>query len=98
MGSGRQGVGGRRLIASSERGSVLALFALWVPVLLLLLALVIDGSNWYVYKRKVQAAADAAATTLTPATPNQPVAWAEAKKYVDFNITSGQCPSTRVRV
>ena len=44
-----------------ERGTILALSAVMIPVFLLLAALVIDVGNWYTHKRQLQNRADAAA-------------------------------------
>ena len=44
-----------------ERGSILALAAVMIPVFLLLAAMVIDVGNWYTHKRQLQNRADAAA-------------------------------------
>jgi hypothetical protein len=44
-----------------ERGSVIVMFALLLPVLLLTLALAVDVGNWFVHKRHLQTQADAAA-------------------------------------
>jgi hypothetical protein len=44
-----------------ERGQVIVLGAVMIPVLLLLAALVIDVGNWYTHKRQLQNRADAAA-------------------------------------
>ena len=44
-----------------ERGGVLVLFGLLIPVLLLFLALAIDVGHWFVHKRHLQMQADAAA-------------------------------------
>ncbi|HUP33479.1 MAG TPA: Tad domain-containing protein [Gaiellaceae bacterium] len=45
---------------AEERGSVVALFGLMVPVLLLFFMLVIDVGNWFVHKQHLQMQADAA--------------------------------------
>jgi Flp pilus assembly protein TadG len=45
----------------SEDGGVLLMVVLWLPVLVLLLALVIDVGNWFEHKRHLQTQADAAA-------------------------------------
>ena len=37
-----------------ERGTILALSAVMIPVFLLLAALVIDVGNWYTHKRQLQ--------------------------------------------
>ncbi|HEX5582752.1 Tad domain-containing protein [Gaiella sp.] len=44
-----------------ERGQVLVLGAIMIPVFLLIAALVIDVGNWYTHKRQLQNRADAAA-------------------------------------
>ena len=44
-----------------ERGGILVLGAVMIPVFLLLTALVIDVGNWYTHKRQLQNRADAAA-------------------------------------
>ena len=44
-----------------ERGAILVLAAVMIPVFLLLTALVIDVGNWYTHKRQLQNRADAAA-------------------------------------
>ena len=70
MGGGtppRRGVTGtlRRRIecagARGEHGAVLVLVLLWLPVLVLMAAFVIDVANWFVHKRHLQMQADAAA-------------------------------------
>jgi len=45
---------------ADERGSVLVLFGLLLPVMLLFLAFVVDIGNWWVHKRHLQMQADAA--------------------------------------
>jgi Flp pilus assembly protein TadG len=44
-----------------ERGTIMVLAAVMIPVFLLLAALVIDVGNWYTHKRQLQNRADAAA-------------------------------------
>jgi hypothetical protein len=44
-----------------ERGGILVLSAVMIPVFLLLTALVVDVGNWYTHKRQLQNRADAAA-------------------------------------
>ena len=44
-----------------ERGGILVLSAVMIPVFLLLTAMVIDVGNWYTHKRQLQNRADAAA-------------------------------------
>jgi Flp pilus assembly protein TadG len=46
---------------TGEDGGVLLMVALWAPVLVLLMAFVIDIGNWFEHKRHLQVQADAAA-------------------------------------
>ena len=46
---------------SDERGGVLVLVALWLPLVVLAMSFVIDGGNWFVHKRHLQLQADAGA-------------------------------------
>jgi Flp pilus assembly protein TadG len=48
-------------LRTSDRGAVLVMVAVWMPVLLLLMAFVVDTGNWWVHKRHLQMQADAAA-------------------------------------
>jgi len=50
----------------SERGQVAVLFALLIPVLFALAAVVLDIGNWYVHKRHLQTQVDAAALAPAP--------------------------------
>ena len=45
----------------SERGGILALSAIMIPVFLILGALVVDVGDWYTHKRQLQNRADSAA-------------------------------------
>jgi hypothetical protein len=47
--------------AADERGGMVVLFALLVPVMILVLAFAIDIGNWFVHKRHLQMQADSAA-------------------------------------
>jgi hypothetical protein len=47
--------------AGGERGAVLVMVLLWMPVLILMATLVVDVANWFVHKRHLQMQADAAA-------------------------------------
>jgi Flp pilus assembly protein TadG len=47
--------------ARDERGSILTIAAVTIPVFLLLTALVVDVGNWYTHKRQLQNKADAGA-------------------------------------
>jgi hypothetical protein len=46
-------------LAADERGAVLATFAIFAPVAILLAALAIDTGNWFLHKRHLQLQADA---------------------------------------
>ena len=47
--------------AEGERGAVLVMVALWLPVLLVVMTFVVDVGNWFVHKRHLQMQADAGA-------------------------------------
>ena len=44
-----------------ERGGVLVMVALWMPVLVIVVTFVVDTGNWWVHKRHLQMQADAGA-------------------------------------
>ena len=46
---------------NEERGGVLALSAILIPVFIVLVALLVDVGTWYTHKRQLQNRADAAA-------------------------------------
>jgi hypothetical protein len=48
-------------MAASERGAVLVMVVLWIPVLAVMLTFVVDVGNWFEHKRHLQMQADAAA-------------------------------------
>jgi putative Flp pilus-assembly TadE/G-like protein len=47
--------------ARDDRGVVLVMFAVWLPVLLAFVVFVVDVGNWFVHKRHLQMQADAGA-------------------------------------
>jgi len=49
------------LVVGGERGAVLPMFAVWLPVLALCVVLVVDVANWFEHKRHLQMQADAGA-------------------------------------
>ena len=53
--------GGRAPALRDERGGVLVMGAVMIPVFLLLTALVVDVGSWYAHKRQLQGRADAGA-------------------------------------
>jgi hypothetical protein len=48
-------------LRNSERGGVLVLTALWMPLAVLALSFVVDAGNWFEHRRHLQMQADAAA-------------------------------------
>jgi hypothetical protein len=52
---------GVRRLAREERGGVLVMFAVWLPVLMLFMTFVVDVGNWFEHKRHLQLQADAGA-------------------------------------
>jgi Putative Flp pilus-assembly TadE/G-like len=48
-------------VARDDRGAVLVMFAVWLPVLLAFVVFVADVGNWFVHKRHLQMQADAGA-------------------------------------
>src|SRR5688572_24682051 len=56
----------RRLRTQGERGQVVVMFALLIPVLFAIGAIVIDIGNWYVHKRHLQTQVDAAVLAAGP--------------------------------
>ena len=63
---GERGTGGCRRCAHDERGQVVVLFALLLPVLLALGSIVLDVGNWYVHKKHLQTHVDAGALAPAP--------------------------------
>ena len=53
--------GGPMAAVRAERGSIMVMAAVMIPVFLLLTALVMDVGNWYTHKRQLQGRADAGA-------------------------------------
>jgi hypothetical protein len=53
--------GGLANAGSHERGSVLVMAALWMPLLVLMASFVIDAGNWFEHRRHLQLQADAGA-------------------------------------
>ena len=52
---------GRVTACRDERGSILVMSAVMIPVFLLMIAFVIDVGQWYTHKRQLQNRADSAA-------------------------------------
>jgi Putative Flp pilus-assembly TadE/G-like len=47
-------------VRTGERGAIVVMVALWLPVLLVCMTFVVDVGNWFVHKRHLQTQADAA--------------------------------------
>ena len=56
-------------LVRDERGGIMLVSALTIPVLLMFAALVLDAGNWYSHKRQLQNRADAAAFAAGVDTP-----------------------------
>jgi Putative Flp pilus-assembly TadE/G-like len=67
--------------ARDERGGVLVMFALFLPVLLLFAALVLDVGHAFQVRRHLQASADAAALAAARELPNTASATSFANDY-----------------
>jgi putative Flp pilus-assembly TadE/G-like protein len=88
-----------KLRRSDERGVVIVLVAIWLPVLALFAMFAIDVAHWYDYSRNLQTRADAAAlaagaqygNTCIPATPD-PAAMKTIGEYAQ--LYSGPGPSS----
>src|SRR5436190_24281381 len=50
-----------RRVSRDERGATLVLFTIFLPVLMLMIAFVLDVGNWFEHKRHLQMQADSAA-------------------------------------
>ncbi len=87
--------------AASERGGVLVMVALFMPVLLLLAAFVIDTANWFEHKRHLQLQADAAALAAAQdvrVCPDDSGVAATVNRYSGtvFNPQVGGTPDARI--
>jgi hypothetical protein len=89
-----------RRTGDGERGGVLVMVALWLPVLLIFVTFVIDVGNWFVHKRHLQMQADAgafAAAQINFACDDATVIdWAHRYSGTEFNAQIGGTPDTRV--
>jgi len=76
----------------SERGGVLVMVAVTIPVLIMLASFVIDVGNWYEHKRHLQLQADASALAgggMYAAACNDANIATEARKYAGPAATGG---------
>ena len=76
-----KGMSGLRARVLRERGQVLVLAVVALPAILAMTAFVVDVGNYYLASRKLQAAADAAATAAASQLPNVAAATATAQQY-----------------
>ena len=87
----------------SERGGVLVMVALWLPVLVVMLTFVVDVGNWFVHKRHLQTQADAAALAAARdfnSCPNNTPITDKAAQYSQdlYNAQIGGTPGARVHL
>jgi hypothetical protein len=90
-----------RIAAADERGGVLVMVAIALPVLLLFLVFVIDVGNWFVHKRHLQMQADAAAFAAAQdirICPNDAVVTDTVARYSGtvWNAQVGGTPDSRI--
>ncbi|TMJ94700.1 MAG: hypothetical protein E6G67_08790 [Actinobacteria bacterium] len=86
-----------------ERGGVLVMVALWLPVLVLLASFVIDVGNWFEHKRHLQLQADAGALAAAqdfriPCSDPPIVAQAQNYSGGQYNAQVGGTSSSQVHM
>lgn len=86
---------------SDERGAVLVMVAVWMPVLIVMLTFVVDVGNWFEHKRHLQMQADAAALAAAHdfriPCDNAPIeAAANAYGGDTYNAQIGGTPASKV--
>jgi Flp pilus assembly protein TadG len=89
------------LVTDDERGGVLVMVALWMPVLLVVLTFVVDAGNWFVHKRHLQMQADAGALAAAQdvrVCPNDGAVADTVARYsgTQFNAQIGSTPDSRI--
>jgi Putative Flp pilus-assembly TadE/G-like len=72
-------------VCSDERGVILVLFALLLPLILITSVIVVDVGNWYVHKRRLQTLVDAGA-------------FAGATKFVGCSFQFGNPPAANAAI
>jgi Flp pilus assembly protein TadG len=92
-----------RRLGHDEGGGVLVMVALWLPLLVIVLILVVDVSNWFVHKRHLQMQADAAALAAAqeyrlPCTDAAITARAAEYSGSTYNAQIGGTPASRVHL
>ena len=90
---------------ASERGQVVVIFALLIPVIFGLAAIVLDIGNWYVHKRHIQTQVDAAVLAAgpsfvgcyhAPSAANTAIA-REALRYAGDTLRDGSTANLQVQ-
>ena len=73
------------IVQRSERGQVAVFFALLLPVLFAISAVVLDVGNWYIHKRHLQTQVDAAALAPAPEFTGcfDPAAWVQTDQAIE---------------
>ena len=88
-------------VRTGERGAIVVLVALWLPVLLVFMTFTVDVGNWFVHKRHLQMQADAAvfaaAQEFTFPCADAPILQKAASYSGDtYNAQIGGTPPTRI--
>jgi Flp pilus assembly protein TadG len=92
-----------RHVLRSERGGVLVMAVIWLPVLVLMITFVVDVANWFEHKRHLQMQADAAALAAAgemriPCADQPIIDMAEKYSGEEYNAQIGGTPSSRVHM
>jgi Flp pilus assembly protein TadG len=90
-------------VRSEERGAVLVMVAIWLPVLAILVTFVVDAGNWFVHKRHLQMQADAAALAAAqdyrlPCSDSAITSRAAQYGGGTYNAQIGGTPASRVHL
>jgi Flp pilus assembly protein TadG len=90
-----------QVVSGDERGGVLVMVALWMPVLLVVMTFVLDAGNWFVHKRHLQMQADAGALAAAQdvrVCPNDTAIADTVARYsgTQFNAQVGGTPANRI--
>jgi Flp pilus assembly protein TadG len=87
----------------SERGGVLVMAVIWLPVLVLMITFVVDVANWFEHKRHLQMQADAAALAAAgevriPCTDQPIIDMAKNYSGDQYNAQIGGTPASNVHM
>jgi Flp pilus assembly protein TadG len=87
----------------AERGGVLVMVVIWLPILVLMITFVVDVANWFEHKRHLQMQADAAAFAAAgeiriPCSDQPIVDMAGKYSGNQYNAQIGGTPSSRIHM